>query len=267
MSLAAALAWRYGIGAALLVALAGGPRATALPGSQVPRLLLLGGGGQVAIAIASLSALRYGLSAAMVTFLFYTYPAWVTVFAALRGERLTRARAVALALSLAGIVVMVGAPGTSGVHPVGVALELTAAILYALYIPFLGRLQGGASPSAASVWVTAGASAMLAAWALSRGELAPPPSAPAWTAVLVLGGFSTAVAFVLFLRGLAALGPVRTAIVSTVEPFWSALFGALLLRQPVGPATVAGGALIAAAVVVLSTAGTRARDAAPGPTA
>src|SRR5918996_841796 len=53
-------------------------------------LLVLAGGGQAAIAFVSLSALRY-IPAAMLTFLFYTYPAWVAVIAALRGsERITR---------------------------------------------------------------------------------------------------------------------------------------------------------------------------------
>lgn len=255
LPLATVLAWRYAIGGLLLVLLAGGPRATLLGRAPVGRLMLIGGGGQVAVAVASLSALRYGLSAATVTFLFYTYPAWVTVFAALRGERLTRVRAGALALSLAGIVTMVGAPGADGAHPVGVALELLAAVLYAIYIPVIGRLQGAASPAAASVWVTAGAATMLGLWAVAHGELASPPTPAAWTAVLALGALSTAVAFVLFLRGLAALGPVRTAIVSTVEPFWTALLAALLLGQAVGPSTVLGGGLIAAAVVLLATRG------------
>jgi drug/metabolite transporter (DMT)-like permease len=60
------------------------------------------------------------------------------------------------------------------------------------------------------------------------------------------------VAFVLFLRGLAAIGPVRTAIVSTVEPFCAALLGAVVLGQPLSPGTLAGGGLIATAVVLLA---------------
>jgi drug/metabolite transporter (DMT)-like permease len=47
------------------------------------------------------------------------------------------------------------------------------------------------------------------------------------------------------------LGPVRTAIVSTVEPFFTALMGAWLLDQPLTFTTLVGGALIAAAVILL----------------
>jgi hypothetical protein len=73
-------------------------------------------------------------------FLFYTYPAWVTVIAALRGkESLTGRRLLALALSLAGIAVMVGLAGTgaSSVATPGVLLALAGALLYALYIPMI----------------------------------------------------------------------------------------------------------------------------------
>jgi drug/metabolite transporter (DMT)-like permease len=58
-------------------------------------------------------------------------------------------------------------------------------------------------------------------------------------------------AFLAFLRGLATIGPVRTAIVSTVEPFWAALLGSLVLNQPIGGRTLVGGMLIAAAVILL----------------
>jgi drug/metabolite transporter (DMT)-like permease len=74
----------------------------------------------------------------------------------------------------------------------------------------------------------------------------------------------TVLAFLAFMRGLGRLGPVRTAIVSTVEPFFTAVLGALVLGQAFGPATLAGGALIAAAVLLLQR---RPADPAPAPAA
>ena len=62
---------------------------------------------------------------------------------------------------------------------------------------------------------------------------------------------STAISFMLFLRGLKALGPVRTAIISTIEPFCTALLGASVLGQPLTKDTLLGGAFIAGAVVLL----------------
>ena len=53
------------------------------------------------------------------------------------------------------------------------------------------------------------------------------------------------------LAGLRILGNVRTAITSTVEPFWTTLLGVVLLAQPVGTGTLVGGAAIMAAVLLL----------------
>ncbi|HEX6598333.1 MAG TPA: DMT family transporter, partial [Gemmatimonadaceae bacterium] len=122
--LADVLAWRYLIAAVLLVVVGGGLAKVKRPSSRAVPLLVLAGGGQAAIAFVSLSALRY-IPAAMLTFLVYTYPAWVAVIAALRGsERITRGRAIALLLSLAGIALMVGCPGMGTLHPIGVLLAL-----------------------------------------------------------------------------------------------------------------------------------------------
>jgi drug/metabolite transporter, DME family len=62
---------------------------------------------------------------------------------------------------------------------------------------------------------------------------------------------STALAFILFLNGLAGLGPVRTGIVSTVEPFWASMLGAVVLHQRLGAETLLGGVAIALAVLIL----------------
>src|SRR6478672_8632344 len=134
------LSWRYLIAAALLVVVSGGLAQVRQPAKRAMPLLVLAGGGQAAIAFVSLSALRY-IPAAMLTFLFYTYPAWVAVISALRGaERITRARAIALVLSLAGIALMVGIPGAGSLHPVGVLLALSSALMYAAYIPMIDHL-------------------------------------------------------------------------------------------------------------------------------
>jgi drug/metabolite transporter (DMT)-like permease len=64
-------------------------------------------------------------------------------------------------------------------------------------------------------------------------------------------GVLSAGAFLGFLAGLRVLGPVRTAITSTIEPFWTTLLGAMLLGQPAGGGTVIGGVAIIIAVVLL----------------
>ena len=252
-ALADVLAWRYLIATVLLVFAAGGVAGVRRPGRVVLPLLLLAGGGQAAIAFVSLSALRY-IPAATLSFLFYTYPAWVAVISAMRGaERLSGRRAAALALSLAGITLMVGLPATDGshLHPLGVLLALSSALLYAAYIPMIDHFGRGLPPAATSAYASGGAAVILVAVALSQGGLALRFTPAAWGAIATLAIVSTVLAFLAFLRGLAVIGPVRTAIVSTVEPFWTALLGAVVLSQELGPRTLSGGVCIAAAVILL----------------
>jgi drug/metabolite transporter (DMT)-like permease len=243
--------WRYALAVPVLIA------GAALVGAlrfdkHAVKTMALAGLGQTLIAILTLSALRY-ISVATLAFLFYTFPAWVALIARVRhSEPLTPARLAALALSLAGIGVMVGAPD-AGLHPMGVALALIGAVIYAAYIPILGELQrhSGGGPLATTAWMSVGTAILVAIAALWQGEWTITMQATAWKAVVALALVSTALSFFLFMKGLEILGSVRTAIVSTVEPFFTALLGAWVLSQPLTRGTLIGGAMIAAAVVLL----------------
>lgn len=244
------LSWRYLVGGSLLLLVALATRAIRFDRASL-RIALIAGLGQAIIAVVSLSALRY-IPAGTLAFLFYTYPAWVAIIARVRhSEPLSPIRLFALALSLAGIFVMVGSPGGGTLHPLGVALALVAALLYAAYIPMINALQRGLTPVATAAWMSLGAAVFLGAAALTRGELTAQLHATAWLSILGLAVISTVGAFLMFLRGLRVLGPVRTAIISTVEPFFTALLSAWVLAQPLTLTTLTGGAFIAAAVVLL----------------
>lgn len=265
------LALRYLLGSVGLFAIAGGLAVLREARGRLWRYLVLGGIGQALIAFGSLSALRFIPVGALV-FLFYTYPSWIAVIAALRGtERVTARLVVALLLSLGGVALMVGTPAHGSLHPAGLALALGSALLYALYVPFLGALGAGVRPTASGALIT-GATGVLfvlvgiaaALFGLGgdavltlrlQGEAFPP--------ILALALVSTVVAFSAFFAGLAVLGPVRTGIVSTVEPFFASVLAALVLSEPLGARTLFGGAMIAAAVVLLQLRGGRASDQAP----
>ena len=250
-TLTTVLFWRYLLGGLLLVVTAGGVRRSWLGGRPAVRLLVLGGGGQTLIAFISLLALDY-IPAATIAFLFYTYPTWVAVVAALRGtERLDATRVTALVLSLGGILLMVGSPWSGDLDPIGVALALGSALVYALYIPLIGWLSRGHPPEVASAHIALGVAVILGVAGIATGELTAHLSLAAWLPIAGLAVASTAVAFVLFLRGLEVLRPVRTAIVSTIEPFWTTLLAVVALGQPFRMTTLAGGAMIATAVLLL----------------
>ena len=249
------LFWRYAIAGVLLVIVSGGIAAVTLPRRRALELALLAGGGQAAVAFTTLSALRY-IPVASLVFLFYTYPTWVAVISAARGvERLTAPRVIALVMSLAGIGLMVGLPGSGTMHPAGVALALGGALLYALYIPMINRFGTGLPPAVTSAYAAGGAALVFLVAALTQGAPRVAFTPLGWAAILGLAVVCTVLAFIIFLRGLAVIGPVRTAIASTVEPFWTALLGSLVLGQSIGPRVFVGGSLIAAAVVLLQVAG------------
>jgi drug/metabolite transporter (DMT)-like permease len=249
-SLLSAMLGRYVVASLVLIPMAGSA-AMRLPGRRIVELAGIGGLGQAAIAFLSLSALEY-IPAAMLVFLFYTFPAWVAVRAAiLKTERLTGTRLFSLLLSFTGVGIMVGWPGSEAVHPLGAGLALTAAVVYALFIPLIDRLRKGVSAVVATAWVAVGAMVVFLVSGLVVRELAFPTGALPWLYILGLGTVSTAVAFTLFLHGLQVVGPVAAAIITTAEPFFVATLAALVLDQPITLQTIVGGSLIAIAVIVL----------------
>ena len=250
-SLSALLAYRYVFAALMLCAVAGGVGAVQGVGERKWKLLVNGGVAQTAIAGLSVASLQF-IPAASVAFLFYTYPTWVALLAIVRRtEHVDGYKLAALTLSLAGIVTIVGNPLATQLDPRGLALALAAAVVYALLIPWLGKIQSGLKPAAATAWIALGAAICFVIGAVvTRATLFPPT-----TSLLVNAGalalIATTIALTTFLAGLAVLGPVRTSIVSTVEPFWTALLAGVVLGQQVGPRTWVGGAMIAAAMLVL----------------
>lgn len=258
MALESVQSWRYLTSAVLLLTL-GFFRRSAPPSrsSSVlmtpwyhPRILLPTGGGQALVATLALAALRW-LPASTASFLFYTYPAWVALLSAARGlEPLDRLRLAALGLALGGVAAMVGAPDAASLDPVGLAVILAAAVVYALYIPYLNHIQQGRDAYDVARAIGVGGALCFVAWSTTTGSLWQIPSALAFGAS-VLQGLLGAVAFLGFLSGLRLLGAVRTAITSTVEPFWTTLLGIVVLQQPLGAGTIVGGVLIMAAVLLL----------------
>lgn len=256
-----AMAWRYLL-AIIVVAIAGSLREIrATPASSVLKLIVLGGGGQALLTFTSLSALDY-ISVATLAFLFYTYPAWVALLSAITGaERLTKWRVGALVLALAGVTVMVGAPGSGTLKGKGVALALGASFLYAAYLPVLRKIQRDIPPKTATFFLVIGAAIFFVVAALIKGGLTFPASNSARIDIALLAVVSTGIAFTALIAGLSLLGPVRTAIIATVEPFFTAVLGVLVLKDQLRVATVVGGVLIILAVVLIEWSSSTKRDA------
>jgi drug/metabolite transporter (DMT)-like permease len=251
------MAWRYVLGTALLLGIVGLRQLGSIPKQRLVQLLLIGGFGQALITYLSLHALEY-IPVGPLAFLFYTYPAWVAVLAAVRRtERLTPMRVIALILALVGVTVMVGAPSSDKLNPIGVILALASALLYSAYLPSLEHLQQGIPALVSTLLLVAGAAVTFVIAALIAGELNVPTSGSVWSNILVLALVSTVVAFSTLIKGLSVLGPVRTSIIATVEPFFTAILSMTVLGNRLTVSTIVGGILVVAAVLLVQGSSTQ----------
>jgi drug/metabolite transporter (DMT)-like permease len=251
LGLSTVLAWRYLLAAVILTAWVGTHRYKRIPPREMMQFVTIGGFGQAFMVYLALSSLAY-IPAATLAFLFYSYPAWVALFQAARGaEKLNGRRVAALALSFGGIGVMVGMPGASAVDWRGVALALSAALVYGAFIPIMRTLQKDHPVAPTSAYAKIGAALAFLLLTVFDRSFTWQLSVDAWSAIVALAVFSTVLPSVFFLMGLIRLGPVRTAIISTVEPFLTAVLGIVVLGQALRLPTVIGGALIISAVFVL----------------
>jgi drug/metabolite transporter (DMT)-like permease len=103
----------------------------------------------------------------------------------------------------------------------------------------------------ATLLLITGAATTFVIAAFLKGELFLPTGGAVWSEILLLALVSTVFAFLTLIKGLAVLGPVRTAIIATVEPFFTATLGILVLGNQLGTATLVGGVLIGAAVLLI----------------
>jgi len=251
LTLATVLAWRYTLSALVLTTYVGTQNYKRIPPREMLGFVFIGGFGQALLVFLALSSLKY-IPAATLAFLFYSYPAWVALVQAVRGaERLDGRRALALSLSFAGIGLMVGLPGAGGIDTRGVALALSAAIIYGAFIPVMRVIQKDHPVAPTSAYAKIGAALAFLVMSVADQSFTFRIEPTTWMVLAALTLFSTVLPSVFFMMGLIRLGPVRTAIVSTVEPFLTAILGVIVLRQSLTVPTMIGGALIVSAVVLL----------------
>ena len=164
-------------------------------------------------------------------------------------DRLTPARGLGLAIGFAGVLWLAWdqasfRPGGSGR---AVLACIAATLLYGWSASLTKRCLSGVAPLA----VAAG-SQLSAALALAVPAAAwwPPqwPSAGAWLAVALLAVLCTGVAYVMYFRLIAHVGPANAIAVTFLVPAFAVLWGALLLGERVGAPMLLG-----CAVIVLGT--------------
>ena len=252
----------------LLLALRPGLRMTR-PGPERPagmtrgRLLVtalgLGALGYATQATLYFSALQR-VDASLVALVLYTYPALVTVAAALLGrERLTPGRSAALAVASGGTLLVLLGAGGFGFDPVGVVLALGAAVTYTVYILVADTVVHRLSPVVLAALVMTGASAALAVRAVLTGGTDFGFGSAGWVWIACIAVVSTVVAMLAFFAGLRRTGPSTAAILSTFEPVVTTALAALTLNEFLTPVQLVGGLVVLSSVAVLQLRPQRGR--------
>jgi drug/metabolite transporter, DME family len=171
----------------------------------------------------------------------------------LHGRRPPGRWAAATALACAGVVLLALAGGSeAGISPLGVGLAVIAGGSYATYTLASKRLlEDGHAPESVMAALF-GLGAVALAPVLLLAETGPLTSPDGLALVLFLGIVPTAVAYVLFARGLRALQASEAATITLLEPVTAAALGVFVLGERVTGAGLVGAALVLSALGLLA---------------
>ena len=251
------LATRFVLAAALLWLVVGiGTRGARRPRRPARRdvglALALGAVGYSAQASAFFAALQR-IDASVLALLLYTFPTIVTVASILLGrERASRRTTVALVLASTGLVFVLAGAGAGRLDPIGVGLGLAAAVVYSTFLLVSEGIAARLGPLSLSTLVCTGAAITLTLVGLARGDLSSGGVSLAgfgWLAAIAV--VSTVGAVGLLFAGLRRVGPTAAAILATLEPVVTVVLAFIVFGESLGPAQLAGGALVLVAVLAV----------------
>ena len=182
------------------------------------------------------------LSAGLLSVLNATSPMWGALLSALfLGERLSGRRCAGLALGIAGVALL--SRPESGAGVLAIAAALAASFLYGLTGVYLKRWAGDIPARGMAV----GTQVMAGLLVLPFLAITPTPAAPTpliVANVIALGLVCSAIAYLLYFRLIADIGPTGALTVTYLIPIFGVLWGAIFLGETLSPGMLAGAALV-----------------------
>jgi DME family drug/metabolite transporter len=184
----------------------------------------------------------------------YTAPIWVLLYTVARGlQRPTPQRVAAVGLAVAGIALVIGLFGTSGLrlNIIGVVAALLAAFSFAFYN--LGGHDILARHDRWTVLLYTTCSASLF-WVLVNPPwkvAAAHYSVDQWLFLLLFALISVLAPFSFYFAGLQHLEPTRAIVVSCLEPVFSIVIAAIALGEVMRLPQVVGIVFVLAAIIVV----------------
>jgi DME family drug/metabolite transporter len=171
----------------------------------------------------------------------------------LTGRRPARRWFAATALACAGVGLLVLAGGgAAGVSAPGVGLAVLAGASYATYTLAAKRLLGDGHPPERVMGLTFGIAALALVPVLALDAPAALFGPGGLALALFLGVVPTALAYVLFARGLRRLSAAETSTLTLAEPLTAGLLGALVLAERLTTLSALGAGLVLAGLLVLA---------------
>ena len=170
-------------------------------------------------------------------------------------ERLTRRKALGVALGFSGVTVAIGVSSLTTFDPRSLAqlAVLTGTLFYALASAWARARLGGVAPQIAAAGMLTASSLILlpAAWIID-GPIAFDLSLRTWGAISYLTVIATAGAFLLYYRVLALAGSGNLMLVTLLIPPVAITLGAFVLDEALKPQAFIGFALLALGLLVLN---------------
>jgi DME family drug/metabolite transporter len=174
------------------------------------------------------------------------------VFAGLLArERLSARWVAATGLAVLGVAVLVAVGASAEIDPGGVALALGAGLSYATYTVAAKALLAQHPPEAVMARLF-GIGALLLAPVLAFKGLGEVGSPGGIALAVYLGAVPTALAYVLFARGLRHLPAGEVATLTLAEPVTATALGVVVLGERPGAVAILGVLLVLAGLAVLA---------------
>lgn len=190
--------------------------------------------------------------------IFFTHPILIAAISHVRGhERLSPVGAV-LALGVLGGLALVLGPDVRNLDPRGVALAaLSSAVMYGV-VRYTMRAQQYATSTQVNLVVTVVTGIAFAALTTLAGAWSVPANALGWAGI-ALAGSGVAIGLLTFFAALRQLGPVRTTMLSSVEPLVSILLAAAIFGERLDAVGWIGVAITLSALVLFEVDAARNR--------
>lgn len=174
--------------------------------------------------------------------LFTALVAWIWL-----RERLALIQWVGMGVGLAGVawLSLGSSSGDVGGTVLAIGAALVASLSYGVSASFVKRHFTGVRPLAVAAGSQLAAALLLAPFAVALWP-APSISMAHWAAALTLGVLCTGLAYILYFRLIARVGPAQAMTVTFLIPAFAMLWGFMVLDEPVTPTMLAGCAVILA---------------------